>query len=337
MPTQFSVPRLASPPVAHDNPFAITEGGRPPPVPRLLSAADFAILYAAFSLAWRWELFMDTSLTISWRLLGPEFEADVQKSFSAFLKALRSWLADQKAGLSAVYAYVHEAGPVVGTHTHLALFLPEDPSVRRRFRQWWRTWIRNATGAPKPGAIKVTCRVTTFQRWQHWRAFSYMVKGYDPFAVVLQSPDPALHRDRYLGDLVAYAWKDPGAPAVQKRFGVSDSLGTGAREFGLPDIDDLHECARSQLDNPYVDPFKPDPRKYHPALWGWKPGPFRSAYDRGSRDVRVLYPAEFVAMVDRSWTRPPYKGPMQLTAELESAMAYIRQLEYDLQLEFLDI
>ena len=323
-----------------DNPFLAIKGGRRPPVSHFLSEADVAQMYAAFAFAEAWGLTMDTTVTISWRLLGPEFEADVQKSLNRFLKAMRTWLAGYVGPITAVYVYVHEQGRVVGTHTHLALSLPQLPWTRRWFRRWLRTWVRNVAGGPRPRAVRTDCRANSPQPWQHWRPFHYMAKGFDQTAIVLRSKDLRVAPDRFLGDLLAYPWADPGAPAVGKRFGVSDSIGPGARAFGVPDVGNLHECARSQLANPYVDPFRLDARKYHPALREWRPGPFRSKYDMGARDVRKLYPADFLAIMDQGWARPPLgtsPDVASLETELASANARIWQLEEELMLERLTV
>ncbi len=316
------------------SPSVRTGGGRKP-VPFLLSEADFAALYAAFAFAWRWGLWMDTSITITWRLLGSSFEADVQGGLTKFLKCLRDWLS--RRSLPVVYAYVHEAGRVVGTHTHIAILLPLHPPEQAEFRRWARDWAAREAGHAVPRALKVQMRRKP-QVWLHWLNFHYMMKGYDQGATIVGGSGRLDQTDRHLGELLAFAWKNPGAPAVRQRFGVSDSIGPGQRALGVPGIDTLSACARSLRDNPYVDPFRPDPRQHHPALRNWRPGPFRSAYENGSRDVRELYPPEFVAQVDRGWARPPlYVEAGSVEAELKAAIAKIWQLEEELWIERIDL
>jgi hypothetical protein len=62
-----------------------------PPASRWLTERDFATLYSAAEFTQAFELYFDTTVAISWRLMGPEVEGDV------FLKQRMSELA-RKAG-----------------------------------------------------------------------------------------------------------------------------------------------------------------------------------------------------------------------------------------------
>ena len=63
-----------------------------PPASRWLTERDFATLYSAAEFAEAFDLCFDTTVTISWRLMGPEVEGDVPTYFAAFTKCLRDWL-----------------------------------------------------------------------------------------------------------------------------------------------------------------------------------------------------------------------------------------------------
>jgi hypothetical protein len=93
----------------------------------------------------------------------------------------------------------------------------------------------------------------------------------------------------YLGDLIAWPWRDPGPVPWRRRCGVSRSLGPDRRAVGVPGgLDYL--LGKSEF---------PVVARPYPA--------FRSWYEDGCRDVRQLYPAEFYDKITKL-PRLPYSS-----------------------------
>lgn len=256
---------------------------------RLISEAEFAAIYAAADFAAEFEMWMDTSVTISWSLLGVTGDDAVQAAFTGFTKCLRDWLIRRANPVAFVYA--HEFGPVVGLHSHVNVFIA-GARYREDFRHWVREWSTHVVGRHVPRAVRVAGpRVE--EPWLHWLRFGYLMKGYDHDCVVQSgrvSPDG---RDVRLGDLIPFAWTDPGSVTLKKRVGVSRSLGSDRRSIGVP-------AGLDYLLDALIDPTI--------CTWlGWREQgagaqscrtkPFRSKYEDGARDVRMLYGHEFIERV----------------------------------------
>jgi len=86
------------------NPFVMSSS---PPASRGLTERDFAMLYNAAEFAEVFELWLDTTVTLSWRLMG--VEEDVPTFLAAFTKCLRDWLDSATCRWPGFYA--HESGP----------------------------------------------------------------------------------------------------------------------------------------------------------------------------------------------------------------------------------
>jgi hypothetical protein len=259
-----------------------------------LSEHDFAALHAATEFAAAFELWFDTTITISWRLMGPEVEGDVPTYFAVFLKCLRDWLAQRQ--LPVAWIYTHENSSKIGLHTHLILYLPGDLfddihcAYRSDFRAWAKGWAARQVGRPTPRALRVRGPQKETP-WLHWLTFSYLVKGYDPCAVVQSARHAPDGRAVFLADVIAWPRRDGGAVPLKHRVGVSRSLGPERRALGVPGgFDYLLEEPTFQLTADSV-PMR---------LVRWPPKPaFRSSYEDGIRDVRRLYPKAFYERVTR--------------------------------------
>jgi hypothetical protein len=280
------------------NPFVMSSS---PPASRGLTERDFAMLYNAAEFAEVFELWLDTTVTLSWRLMG--VEEDVPTFLAAFTKCLRDWL--EQRHLPVAWIYAHESGPKVGLHTHLNLFVPgmgpiagfenlynpdTVPDYRGDFRAWARGWPERQVGRRTPNAIRVRGpRKET--PWLHWLTTSYLLKGYDPYAIVQSARNSPDGRAVLLGDLIAWPWRDGGSVPLKHRVGVSRSLGPERRALGVPGgFDYLLEEPTFQLTADSV-PMR---------LVRWPPRPaFRSTYEDGTRDVRRLYPAAFYDLITR--------------------------------------
>jgi len=283
------------------NPFVMASS---PPASRGLTERDFAVLYSAAEFAAAFELWFDTTITLSWRLMGPEVEGDVPTFFAAFTKCLSDWL--RQRTLPAAWIYAHESGPKVGLHTHLNLYVPgappDDrpdlqklyrpdtaPDYRGEFRAWARAWPERQVGRRAPRAIRVRGPKKEAPSL-HWLTTSYLLKGYDPYAIVQSARNAPDGRAVFLADLIAWPWRDGGAVPLKHRVGVSRSLGPERRALGVPGgFDYLLEEPTFQLTANSVPMRLVRPPR--PA--------FRSTYEDGIRDVRRLYPKDFYERVTR--------------------------------------
>jgi hypothetical protein len=252
---------------------------------RLISEAEFAAVYAAADFAAEFEMWMDTSVTITWSLLGVTGDHAVQAAFTGFTKCLRDWLIRRANPVAFVFA--HELGPVVGLHSHLNVFVA-GARHRDEFRHWVRDWSAHVVGRHVPRAVRVAGpRVE--EPWLHWLRFGYLMKGYDRDCVVQSgrvSPDG---QDVRLGDLIPFAWTDTGNLRLKKRVGASRSLGPDRRSIGVPTgFDYLLDMDPTQTWRGVREPVRGGSRRIKP---------FRSKYEDGARDVRTLYGLDFVGRV----------------------------------------
>jgi hypothetical protein len=285
-----------------------------PPDPQLISEAEFAGIYAAAAFAYDFGLWLDTMVTLNWRLLGYADE-EVQAGHLAFTKCLRDWLSQR--GLPAAYIYSHENAAKHGVHTHIAVHVPSwSTMLPDEFRHWARGWARHRTRRWVPGAIRVRGagqdrpgETTKAERapWLHWFRFHYLMKSHDRSVVVQSARHSPDGMPVYLGELIAFRWRASGPVPMRQRVGASRSLGPARRLIGVPEGFDgelKKPVTIAQLEynpfevlrpvtatNPDVlrEPVPPPPIR----------GPFRSAYEDGARDVRVLYPPDFTQVVQR--------------------------------------
>jgi hypothetical protein len=119
------------------------------------------------------------------------------------------------------------------------------------------------------------------------------MKGYDHSAVVQSARNSPDGREVFLGDLIAWPWRDPGPVALKQRVGASRSLGPDRRAIGVPGGFDYLLGKRA------LPPF-PNSVPHTPRTFVTKPKPaFRSKYEDGIRDVHLLYPAAFYHRITR--------------------------------------
>jgi hypothetical protein len=269
----------------------------PVPASSFMTEADFAEVFAAAEFAHKFELRFETTVTIVWGKLGLTDPRQIQAHFTAFLKSVRSWL--EAAAYPPAYLYSHEMGPALGLHTHFLIALPpssEGGSLRPgriEFKRWLRRWQERQFGRNCPRAIRP--RGPNQPRpWLHWLTVHYLLKGYHPAAVVQSAANSPDGRDVFLGDLIVFNWADPGHVPMGRRYGVSHSLGPDRRALGAPSGMDY--VLRSKMP---VDPFTARPRglPYGDRTGPIVPKPFRSRYEDGARDIRLLYPSEFLDRV----------------------------------------
>lgn len=248
----------------------------------------FAAHFAAADFAAHLGLWLDTTVTISWRLMGIATEEAMLVGFNKFLSCIRNWMQERK--IPVAYIYVHEHGTRIGLHTHVAVSIPNRPAsrpLRAEFRKWARDWATRQAGK-RIGRVLRVRGPSTATPWLHWLAFAYQMKGYDRNAVVCSGRDGTGRRQVYLGDLVAFRWRDPGTINIP-RCGHARGLGSRWRAEGHHPDGNVHRDA-------LVDPFC-DTERATRAFQNAPPSPFRSRYEDGARDVWTLYGDDFCERV----------------------------------------
>ena len=294
------------------NPFHTSET----PPSRLITIDEFSELYSAVEFAVEFGLPPSGHVILHWGLLGSCSPNEVQDAFTAFRKCVRDWL--HRRGIPVIYYYSHENSERAGLHTHFAVHIPLD--LRREFRRYVRDWAtRNYERPPGRG---VRTRGMGGDPITVWRVFSYLVKGYDPSAVLVSARNHPSGRALRLGDMIANVWQDPGAVGLSQRVGVSSAISRTQRALGYPAGAEANVCL------PIVPPSAADlfattekgsagrrhtwtkdqgsiaapPARVLPRVW-----PFRSRFEDGCCDVRKLYPQEFyrwVTQLDPDEHRP---------------------------------
>lgn len=287
----------------------------PPPPSTCIDEADFDSLYAAAEFAEMHGTWFDTTISITWSLMGPKFEADIATYFNKFTKCVRDWLTQRHSPTA--WIYCHERGNKVGLHTHMALYVPgsfptspSKPNKRTEFKKWAREWVTRQVGHPVPRAIRVHGpRVET--PWLHWLTFSYLCKGFDKSVVVQSAKDSPDGRDVMLGDLIAFHWHDPGHVPLKQRVGTSRSLGPDARAVGVANMSPYREH-HALLGAPPLRHVGSELVGNPAFIMREPPPPFRSRYENGARDVRRLYGADFYERVSRVEAYPRQPRPAGL-------------------------
>lgn len=279
-------------------------GWRPTPDAAHMGVQDFAAVHSAAEFAWYFGMSLDWLVTIDFARLGIDDPGLIRRELNRFLKGYCDWAAER--GFPSGWIYAIEMAPDgSGCHAHIAVFVPGadevDPGgeVRKSFRNWVSGYTGRNFGRHVPRAVLARGGLKIAAH-RHWRVVTYLVKGYDPAAVVQSERDSLDQTPVYLGDLIPWPYSNPGPVPLANRVRVSHSLGPKRRELGVPTgLDHLLPH------RPDWSTFRVDGRydlapggKYSPA-WFTMPKPFRSRYEDGHRDVRSLYPAEFYEMVTK--------------------------------------
>lgn len=308
-----------------DNPFHAAATA----APYLLGEADFRELYAAAAFAVETQLFLDTRVTIAWALCSDEAARDSRPYFNSFTSSLRGWL--RSRGGPPAWIYAHERSPAIGLHTHIALSVPSwssrapkssiDVPIRQQFRVWaqmWADWhfpdrVARAIRVRGPSQPSIV---------EHWRAFHYLLKGYDPRAIIPNAAAALPEEPILLADLMAFYSADPGHVSLHPRCASSRSLSQQQRKLGTFEVAATRPKRTRSTDEAWPFPASLRSGSGAPAR-----APYLSPYDRGSRDVRELYSPEFLDIVPGR-TQAIEKGRSRNKAEVAvplSAQAAINQ------------
>ncbi len=226
-------------------------------------------------------------LIINWTALGINGEDHVGAAFLAFTKRLRDYLT--RRGVPPLWIYSHERGPTTGLHTHFAIFLPVDIDVlRAEFMDWLRSWPIRQFRRRVPRAVRM--RVPKKHETKlHWLLFNYLVKGYDPQAIIQSAKHAPGGKAIMLGDLIAFPWRDPGVIALRKRVGFAQSLGPAEQDDGMPAVWTGRRKSGVTFRLTANSPLSTLPLPARVA--------FRSTFDDACYDVRQLYGADFAEWV----------------------------------------
>lgn len=280
-----------------------------PPSSRCVGTAEFAEIYAACAFAEQFGMPLDTSVTVAWSLFGYKSDAEVQAGFDSLIKGIRGWLGERD--LPCAYIYAHERGERIGLHTHMLIYVPgllqgeraaatrnAQPSTRRDFRKYLQDWVCRRMDAAVPRFIRVR-GPSVETPWVAWMLMNYLMKGYDRQAVVQSAAHSPDGQEVRLGDLIAYSWRDPGVVTMTKRVGTSRTLGVERRAKGCPSdaYQDLAPGVRRVISPTFE--LMPASGSHRISRSYTEAQPFRSAFDDGVRDVRQLYPPEFLRKVTR--------------------------------------
>jgi hypothetical protein len=137
----------------------------------------------------------------------PDHEA--VKAIGSFLTRVRDWL--RKQGLQTAFTWVREYGPMIGSHVHILIHLPEGAKLGSHRA---RRWIETISGRPyRAGTIR-TKRIAKSAYEQNLGVLvGYLCKG------ASSKVAEALMLDR----------RKPGGSIIGKRAGWSENIGAKAR------------------------------------------------------------------------------------------------------------
>lgn len=269
---------------------------------RFIGVDDYASALAASQFAFHFGLTQDLHVTIDFGRMGRHEPAEVQGELSGWTKCLGEWCREH--GIPCAWIYSIEMSSKLEYHAHVAVHVPGDSRCEgRHLRRKFRAWVKGYTGRRGkhvPRAIKVRGGREESELG-HWIVFQYLVKGYDPNALVCSprnSPDGLAVR---LGDLIAKYHRDPGPVELTRRIGVSNSLGPARRAMGAPTGLDDRLPQEPDWSGFEIDRITPLTRAERVAPSPTKPvqTPFRSTFEDGIYDVRRLYSARFYEHVTR--------------------------------------
>lgn len=99
--------------------------------------------------------------------------------------------------------------------------------------EWLRSWPVRQVGRRVPRALRMRIP-KAHERKLHWLLFNYLMKGYDPAAVVQSARNAPDGKAIMLGDLISVPWRDPGITTFRKRVGFSQNLGPAQQTDGMP-------------------------------------------------------------------------------------------------------
>lgn len=311
-------------------------GARPSYDAAEMSVTTFASVHSAADFALTSGLPLDVLVTIDLNRLGAQTHADAQKEVTRFLKCYHAWAESKKLPVAWIYA-IEVAATAVGTgcHAHIALFVPGHPiedtwtapmpvNFRRQFKDWARQYTLRQFGRHIPRAI-VTRGASRESVFRHWMAVSYLLKGYERSAIVQSARSSPDGRPVYLGDLIPWPYCNPGRVDLSSRIRVSHSLGPARRNIGVPTGMEFLLPTRPNWDVIQISRMTPltlmerlETRWTIPV-----PRPFRSLWEDGVRDVRLLYPADFYEYVTR---QPPYEDAIPYHSVIPSTGCQLNEM-----------
>lgn len=293
-----------------------------------IDAAEFGSLYSASKFAAEFELLLDMHVTVDFGRMGKHEPEEVQDELSSFIRCYVQWCRDQK--VASAWMYSVEMSRNYHYHAHVALHVPgvapDGTLLRRKFRKWAKDYTKRR-GEHIPRAIKVRGGSKPSEL-EHWIIFQYLVKGFEPKAVLCSARNSPDGLDIRLGDIIARWYRDPGPVRLNRRTSVSSNIGPSRRAFGAPTgrdhlLPQAPDLARLDIDRnePLTREERMSPSPTIPVST-----PYRSPFDDGIFDVRKLYSARFYEFVAKIPVAPltqdaassPEEESFDLTEHLRS-------------------
>ena len=210
-----------------------------PDTTHALSARYVRRVYNAAAFANRTGRILNAKLTVAWFLLEGTDLVEQERCFRRYYKNLKQWFRDLSATRVPDVAdhepriiYVHENPGGASFHTHFALAVPE--AVMADFRGAARGMMarlvqpNKLTGDRLERLVKAEVRRPDRNACVgQWCWLHYMLKGANHAELLV---DRGPERRRYLGDVLAYRYENPGPVPGRERIGVTKALGAEARD-----------------------------------------------------------------------------------------------------------
>ena len=287
-----------------------------------LAAGEFSAAFA---------LYLDVLVTLDFERMGVTSPDEALEELRRFLKAANSWLAERK--LPVAWIACVERGRAGSLHAHIALHVPgirrDSDTVhgvryRTHFRRWAREAIARRVGEVVARSVNVRCSLMP-SVISHWISVTYLLKGFDRSAVLVDARNSPDGQAIHLGDILPFDYRDPGDVGHGNRLLISGNLGQGRRkrgyppsaQFMVPPSPDLHslEVTRGTCQQHFLD--RGERREARP---------FRSTVEDGVFDVRRIYGAEFAAFVTGIKSFQHMASPT-VPADPPDLVTFLRNLE----------
>lgn len=283
--------------------------GRPTHDASHIGISTFGEVHSAAQFATDFGINLDVMVTLDMARMGFLTDREVRDEVVKFIKCYTEWATRGPWKLPAAWIYGIERN-AAGHHAHVALFVPgvvgtapdEQMAVnlRREFRRWCREYTDRKFGRHIPRAVFVKAdRKESVVG--HWRNVTYLLKGYDPSAIVQTAPNAFDGQVVYLGDLIANTYANPGKVQMIPRIRVCHSLGPARRAYGAPTGMEWQLPRQPNwtvFDISRVTPLTSSERRDTP--WTLpKSTAYQSRWEAGYRDVRDLYPLDFYSFVTK--------------------------------------
>jgi hypothetical protein len=267
-----------------------------------LAAAQFALAKA---------LPLDVMVTINFTAMGITEADGARTELHRFSKAMGAWLNSRR--IPVVWIAAIERGPSGVLHAHIAVHVPgvteqdnpmPDVPYRTQFRKWARETIARRIGKMVPRLVNVRCGLKQCEV-AHWACVTYLLKGFDPKALLFPLLGPWHKEQISLADIMPFHYRSAGDIEGRRLF-ISGNLGPARRRIGMP-----VGSKRTLLDRGTRKNLESAPDGTCERL----PSAFVSTFDRGQFDVREIYGKPFCHFVTGIDASKEKSNPKPITQE----------------------